>query len=210
MARKSTGKSPGRPKEFCEQQALMKAVQVFAEKGFENTSLTDLTSAMGINRFSMYSTFGNKEELYVKAMQTYSDARKELLVSLLAAKTARAGIERMLRGVAARFASPEGHGVCFITHSPLTSTEVSAGTRHLFAQRRTEVEQVIEQRLQDAVLQGELPSHTLVADEARYYAIIIQGFALQAQHGGTLEELNRVIDVIMTRWKKVPNPETAY
>jgi AcrR family transcriptional regulator len=54
MPRKSSGNPPGRPKAFCEKQALHAAMLVFAEKGFENASLADLTAAMGINRFSMY------------------------------------------------------------------------------------------------------------------------------------------------------------
>jgi AcrR family transcriptional regulator len=199
MSRKPSGNPPGRPKAFCEKEALMKAVEVFAMKGFENASLKDLTSAMGINRFSMYSTYGNKEELYVKAMQTFNDARKERIVTLLEGETVRESVERMLRDIVLRF-TDEGHGVCFVTQGPITSDEVSDDTRQLLSRRRAEVEQAIEQRLKDAVKNGELPKGTSPADHARYYAVIIQGLALQAQHGGTFEELNRVVDVVMSEW----------
>ena len=52
-------------------QALEAAMLVFWKKGFGAASLTDLTEAMGINKPSMYATFGNKEKLFVLATEHY-------------------------------------------------------------------------------------------------------------------------------------------
>ena len=62
----------GRPREFDYEKALDQAMRVFWEKGYEGTSLPDLTQAMGINRPSLYASFGNKEELYKKALNRYA------------------------------------------------------------------------------------------------------------------------------------------
>ncbi len=62
-----------RTKEFDPDQVLEKAMQVFWMKGFEATSVQDLVNAMGINRFSMYSTFGNKRQLFLHALDRYCD-----------------------------------------------------------------------------------------------------------------------------------------
>ena len=60
-----------RPKSFDPDTVLAKAMDVFWEQGFEAASISDLTSAMGINRFSLYDTFGDKHTLYLKALDWY-------------------------------------------------------------------------------------------------------------------------------------------
>lgn len=60
-----------RPKEFNPDEALEKAMHVFWHKGYEATSMEDLLTAMDINRGSLYATFGDKRELFLKAMDLY-------------------------------------------------------------------------------------------------------------------------------------------
>ena len=69
----------GRPREFCVDYALAKALRVFWEKGYEGTSLTDLTEAMGITRPSLYAAFGNKESLFRKTLDLYERTEHPLV-----------------------------------------------------------------------------------------------------------------------------------
>ncbi|MGE6589660.1 TetR/AcrR family transcriptional regulator [Bacillus mycoides] len=64
-----------RTREFNEDQVLDAAMQLFWEKGYEATSLSDLTSRMGIQRPSIYSTFGDKKELFEAALRRYTMSR---------------------------------------------------------------------------------------------------------------------------------------
>lgn len=61
----------GRKRSFCKQEALDKAMRVFWENGYAGTSITHLTSALGINKPSLYAAFGNKEQLFTAAMEHY-------------------------------------------------------------------------------------------------------------------------------------------
>jgi AcrR family transcriptional regulator len=203
MPRKPSGNPTGRPKAFCEEKALEAAMHVFAEKGYEGASLSDLTSAMKINRFSMYSSFGNKEALYVKAMERFNQARREGVIGTLAGTSARDSVEKLLRNSVSRFTDPE-HGNCFVTQAPLAPEEASPETRALMARRRAEVEQAMRKRFERAIEEGELPRGGSAVDLAAYFAVLIQGFALQAQHGGKLEDLMRVVDVAMANWPQNP------
>lgn len=73
----------GRKKAFDEETALDAAMHVFWQKGYVGASLADLTDAMAINKPSMYRTFGNKEQLFIKTTQRYVDTRVSKLVQIL-------------------------------------------------------------------------------------------------------------------------------
>src|SRR3954449_2107155 len=87
----------GRPREFCVDGALAAALRVFWTKGYEGTSLTDLTEAMGVTRPSLYAAFGNKEALFRKALDLYEREKLAYVGEALKAPTSRGVAERLLR-----------------------------------------------------------------------------------------------------------------
>src|SRR5690349_3761131 len=97
----------GRPREFCVDQALATALRVFWEKGYEGTSLNDLTDAIGITRPSLYAAFGNKESLFRKALDLYETEKLAYIRQALAKPTARGVAETMLRGTIDNVTSDE-------------------------------------------------------------------------------------------------------
>lgn len=200
MEHQSTGNLRGRPRAFCAEQALDAATRVFAAHGFAGASLSDLCAAMGINRPSMYATFGSKEDLFRKAMARYADASAQRVAACLAADTVRDGVDRLLRDSVELFTDADGRGVCFITQGPLTDPAASEATRREMVQQRAIVERALQHQFARAIESGELPRAVSSDDLARFYAVVIQGIALQAQHGGTREPLLRVVDVAMQQW----------
>ncbi|WP_282937261.1 TetR/AcrR family transcriptional regulator [Paenibacillus sp. RC67] len=68
---------------FDEEKALNAAMELFWEKGYEATSLSDLTSRMGIQRPSIYSAFGDKKELFEAALRKYNQFHSSLVRSRL-------------------------------------------------------------------------------------------------------------------------------
>jgi AcrR family transcriptional regulator len=68
---KQSTKQRGRPPLFNQSEALEKALNVFWLHGYEGTSMAELTEALGMNKPSIYAAFGNKEELFRKALAKY-------------------------------------------------------------------------------------------------------------------------------------------
>ena len=73
MVKTLTGRPVGRPREFDEEQVLTTAMEAFWRKGYEATSLVDLTEATGLNKASLYRVFGDKHQLFMAALQNYSN-----------------------------------------------------------------------------------------------------------------------------------------
>lgn len=69
--------------EFNEKEAIQKAMEVFWEKGYNSSSLRDLTDAMKINSSSLYNTIGDKQELFVRCVKHYTEIRKKDLKNRL-------------------------------------------------------------------------------------------------------------------------------
>src|ERR1700677_3142305 len=79
----------GRPRSFCTETALDRAMTVFWRKGYEGASLADLTEAMGINPPSLYAAFGNKEVLFRQVLERYDERREEMMGKVMAAPDAK-------------------------------------------------------------------------------------------------------------------------
>src|SRR5687767_8324381 len=93
----ATTRTRGRPRAFDREAALAEATRLFWLKGYEATSISDLTQAMGIGSPSLYAAFGSKEALYAEALRHYGDSYKALFwTKFFAAGTAREAVESFL------------------------------------------------------------------------------------------------------------------
>jgi AcrR family transcriptional regulator len=187
----------GRPRNFDPEKALEKALRVFWRRGYEGASLPELTKAMGINRPSMYATFGNKEQLFKKAVDRYCEEPTAYLEECLAAPTVREVAERLIRGTAERLASPKNPRGCLILQGALACGKESESIRRDLVARRATQERAICQRFAQAAAAGELPKGVNPNDLARYISTVMQGLAVQAASGATGEELLGIADVAL-------------
>lgn len=183
-------------------EALDAATALFAANGYEHTSLTDLTAVMGITKPSLYRLFGNKEELYLKALERYSDLSAQRLARSASQSTARAAVEHLLRGCVEMLTDPRGAGACFVTQGPLHTDEVSMATREQLAQQRSSLVNRLQTCFDDARAVGDLPPDTDTEKFAKYYAVLIQGLALEVRHGGECDVLLGIVDLAMEVWPR--------
>ena len=102
----------GRPRGFDADEALQQAMLVFWKQGYEGASLSDLTSAMGITKTSMYAAFGNKEQLFRKALERYTDGPAAYGLRAMREPTAQAVATAFLNGTVRTTTRPECPAGC--------------------------------------------------------------------------------------------------
>lgn len=189
-----------RPREFDVDQATERALELFWQKGYEGTTLTDLTTAMGINRPSLYAAFGSKEELFRKALGRYVEDVGAGLRAALEAPTAREVATRVLRfhaDAAGKAARPKG---CLLVQGALACGDENVAVRTSLTQERARIHQILVERLERARREGDLPAESKPADLARFILTICNGMAVQAVGGATRDQLRRVADTAMLAW----------
>lgn len=182
---KSRGR--GRPRTFDENEVLDKAIPVFWEKGFDATSIDDLALAMGIGRPSMYGAFGDKEAIYLRCLQRYSETVcYPPLCALEKAATVREAILAYLKGIAQYVSDPAHHG-CMLGAVPCTREDSEA--RDFATMKVAASESKIAERLRGAVETGELPADFPVERRARRAINAMLALSTRARQGATLEDL---------------------
>lgn len=195
----------GRSKEFCVEGALARALEVFWRHGFEGASLTELTAAMGITRPSLYAAYGNKEELFRKALDLYDELYMGFAREALDESRARDVAARILAGfveVGTGGGHPRG---CLGTNGALVCSSAAEPIRDELIRRRGHFEATLRRRLERAIDEGDLPSGESPADLARFVMTTAGGIAVQAAGGASHASLNRVVELAMRAWPDDPD-----
>lgn len=196
----SIAPAKGRPREFCVDQALAAALRVFWSKGYEGTSLTDLTEAMGITRPSLYAAFGNKEALFRKALDLYECEKLSYVGAALAEPSARGVAERLLRGSMENQTSCSEPRGCLGVISSVACGAEAQSIRDDVLDRGKASRTALVKRFERAVNEGDLPAGTDVDGLTSFLYAILQGMAVQAGAGATRAQLERLIDTSLACW----------
>ena len=190
----------GRVRQFDADVALDRALEVFWARGYEGATLPELTKAMGINRPSLYAAFGNKEQLFRKALDRYQTGPMSFLTEALKEPTARAAAEAIFSGFIHMQRNREKARGCLIVSGALASGEGAETVRQELAQLRQSIVAVFRKRFERAVEDGDLPKGTDCATLARYIATVLNGLAVQVASGTTEKELRLVAAMAMRAW----------
>lgn len=190
----------GRPRAFNPDEALDRALDVFWRKGYEGATLPDLTEAMGINRPSLYAAFGNKEELFRKAMDRYAEGPAAFVRRALEQPTARKVAESLLFGEIELLCDPKTPRGCFAVQAALACGDEGECVREELCARRKSLELTIRRRFQKAKREGDLPANSDPGALAGFLAAVTHGLAVQAAGGATRKELMRVAEFALAAW----------
>lgn len=193
----------GRPRSFDREQALERAMDVFWSKGFEAASLTDLTEAMGINPPSLYAAFGDKEGLFIEAVQRYhANAQQDCPYSDL--PTARAAVESLLTFAATLFTEPGHPRGCLAVMAMMTSSTSSPRLQQLLFEQRSFAKARLRERIARGVKEGDVPPDTDVAALTNLYLAVLSGLSLQARDGASRKALLAAVHAAMQAWPAAP------
>jgi AcrR family transcriptional regulator len=193
----------GRPREFDPDKALDVALHVFWSRGYEGASINDLTEAMGITKPSLYAAFGNKEELFRKALDRYVDGPGGYVQVALAKPTVREVVEHLLFEAADAVTDPNYPPGCLAVQGALSCGEAAESIKQELMARRARGEEDLRQRFARAVAEGDLPAETDAADLARYVSAILQGMAVQAAGGTSRAQLRKIAEITLRSWPPV-------
>ena len=187
----------GRQRTFDKEDALNKAIEVFWQKGYSGTSLSDLTEAMGINKPSLYAAFGNKEALFVCAInqyvKEYGIPHFEKLMS--PDYNFKERVSGYLESIAKMISNSKLPGGCFVT----TST-CEAGSKCLPEDAAQTIFQINESSIEafisffrDEQTKGNIVSTASPEVLADYLLTLQFGLAVMARNGARQDRLKRVI-----------------
>ena len=190
--------SVGRPRNFDRDHALARAMEVFWARGYEGTSLSDLTAAMAIGRPSLYAAFGNKEDLFAEALALYEAVEGSAISRLLAeAPTARAGIAATLRHNARVYVETGRPRGCMIVLSSLVGATECEPVRKLLAARRAAGEEELRLRIVRGQAEGDVSRDVDPGQLAAFITAVLQGMSVKARDGAGRAELDAIVDTAL-------------
>lgn len=180
----------------------------FWEHGYETTSVSDLTRAMGISAPSLYAAFGDKKTLFEEVVEVYAGSYGAYGGRAFEEEgTARGAIGRMLGEAAGLFTEP-GHPRGCLMISAATNCSTPEVEQSLRARRNANLAS-FEARIRRGMEEGELPADTDARGLARFSGAVLQGMSQQARDGATAQELAVVAETAMRAWPAAPPAPAA-
>lgn len=193
----------GRPLSFDRQQALEQAMLTFWRHGYETSSISDLTAAMGISAPSLYTAYGDKKQLFLEAMQLYAGAPYDMEQAMAEAPTARAAAQRMLVAAAAAFTGERTPRGCLLASATASGSSASADVQAAVAEVRRGICARLKDRIERDIRQGLLPAQTDGQSLATLVIALIQGMSVLARDGVARQDLLAMANLGLDAWPQL-------
>lgn len=188
-----------RPKEFVPEDALRAAMERFWERGFEATSLAELTECTGVQKTSLYATFGDKRSLFMQALARYQDDGYERLSARLDVEGSALDALRGFFGDVVKQASSEsGHKGCLCVNTAIELAPHDEEIAELSRRYSLRIEQLFERTLARAVEQSELDSAFDTAATARFLVATLYGLSVVAKTSPSSKRLKDIVAVALS------------
>ena len=178
-------------------------MHLFWSRGYEATSVNDLTEAMGITPPSLYSAFGDKKRLFLEAVDLYQTGPGAFAGRALTEEpTAKRAIRRLLMDAIDSFCDPNQPKGCMVVLSATNCTVEASDVLGALAERRRATERAIRERIAAGRIAGELPAGTDIDSLAGMVVTALFGFAIKARDGASRASLRRIAERTLRMWPR--------
>lgn len=187
-------KKVGRPKCFCREEALGKAMQIFCENGYEATSVAQLGDAMNMKPPSLYNAFGDKEKLFLEVLDYYHKpfeaATKHIFDN---AENAQDAIRKLIDLSRSYHTNPDTTG-CLVVNSTINVGMASDHITNKIKSLHDKNETMVYERLKQGQEDGDIPADINVRSVTRYINGILQGAAVIARVQQSPQIVSDILD----------------
>ena len=189
----------GRTKQFDERQALMSAMLVFWDKGYEASSVQDIEEATGLNRTSLYNAFGNKRAIFDRVMSCYKESvMSALFAELDGAPDIKEGIRRLLNGALDIHFDEDNPGGCLVVLSILESGQHDEQSQASMQQTIHDLKSALQARLSKAKKSGELSKDLDAGSTATTITTTMAGMMVMGKANFTRTALKKTVNQVVS------------
>jgi TetR/AcrR family transcriptional repressor of nem operon len=189
----------GRPREFDPEKALEAAMELFWQKGYQHTSVSDLLDAMGINRWSLYETFGDKPQLFLKALELYRARWAAFIRAQLEAHTSpRAALFALFRAMGDQIVADRLHRGCLIANSAFELAALEPDAARVVTEGLRRLEDTVTDLVGRAQRCGELTTREEPRRLARFLLASVNGIRAAGRVESQRARLAELIEVALS------------
>lgn len=162
---------------------------LFWDKGFEGTSMADLTEAMGLSTSSLYKAFGDKHALFAQVVCRYVETRAEYSLGALNRPTLQTVLRKLFSNTVS-FLTSQGHPPrCMLVEGAMGCSREAAPARDLLVEARGSIDIAMRERFAVAQNSGELPLRENLDEYTQYVSTVLAGLSVKAANGASSREL---------------------
>jgi TetR/AcrR family transcriptional regulator, copper-responsive repressor len=196
----------GRPRGFDRDGALLTATRLFWARGYDGTSLSELTAAMGISPSSFYAAFGDKKSLFAEAVQGYMQRYTAIYIEAVRCDTAREAVERILRDSSDEFTDPDRPMSCLVVSAAIHGGDDTIDVHQTLEDHQRALAAILADRIDEDRAAGRLTTDVSTRVLTEWVRTVWEGLSNQSNAGVPRTRLHEIVTLALRGWPDASPP----
>jgi TetR/AcrR family transcriptional repressor of nem operon len=189
----------GRPKEFDPDLALETAMEAFWENGFDATSLADITASTGVQKASLYATYGDKRQLFLTALSRYQEEGFTRLKAGLASKgSVRAAFHAVFSGMIQECATKDRSRGCLCVNTAVEIGPRDPEIAGMLLSHANRIVALFAETIERGQAGGEIDAGIDAQTTARFLLVTLFGVTVGGKTGFSARKLDEVVSAALS------------